>query len=76
MIESEFQAQRLDVLIASVIYMMTSYQKNNCPGLANCIAFHLEHLCSHPEASATIRKMCAAMRRQWRAATAGLSTLH
>ena len=56
---------RLEVLISTLIYMMTLYQRSHRRDVALSIAAHLERLARHPDADDTVRRIADGMRSEW-----------
>jgi hypothetical protein len=52
-------------LLAAALYLMTRYTGTGCPGLARCVAQHLQCLCVHPDADPVIRDICAGLQGAW-----------
>jgi len=68
---------RVDVLLASTLYLMTRYHAHRCPCLANAVAEHLDLLSRRTEGdcSAVLRSACAQLEIDWRALTHGSPSL-
>ena len=64
------QQPRAELLVAALLYLITAYRRSRCPGLAACIARHLEHLAVHPKADRVLTDMAAASIREWQTAAA------
>ena len=66
---------RPEILLATVIHLMTHYASTGCPRLAVCISRHLQCLCTHPDVDAVIRDVCAGVHGAWaRAADCATAT--
>ena len=56
----------LDVLIASIMYLMSRFGKNNDAGLIEAIQMHLKLLHDHPDLnSEVINKVCIQLQKHW-----------
>jgi hypothetical protein len=58
-------SNRVETLLAALLYLMTAYRRTGCPRIAACVAAHLDCVADHPGADATIREVCAGMRTEW-----------
>lgn len=56
---------RLDVLIGTLIYMMTVYHRSQRRDVALSIAAHLDRLAQHPDADDTVKRVATGMRSEW-----------
>jgi len=56
-----------ETLLASLLYLMNSYQRRPCRCLASCIAQHCQHLSAHPGTSRIVRQVVTTMASQWQA---------
>lgn len=56
---------RLEVLIGTLLYMMTLYQRSQRRDVALSIAAHLDRLARHPDADDTVRRIANGMRSEW-----------
>ena len=56
---------RPDVIVAALLYLVTAYQRNRCPGLAACIARHFQCLATHPRAGRVICDVASASIAAW-----------
>ncbi len=65
---------RYEIVVASLIYLMTQYGRTQCPRLARCVDGHLQWLALHPKADAIVRDMCASLRTAWQV-TPGATTV-
>lgn len=61
---------RPELLVAALLYLITAYRRSRCPGLAACIARHLEHLAAHPKADRVLTDIAAASMAEWDTAAA------
>jgi hypothetical protein len=59
------QDPRVDTIAAALIYLMSRYARSGCPGLAICVARHMQCLSVHPDASPVLRDTCAALHGSW-----------
>jgi len=59
------ELSRVETVLAALLYLMSAYQRTRCPRIAACIAAHLDCLTDHPRTDATIREVCAGMRKEW-----------
>lgn len=60
---------RPEVILAALLYLITAYRRNPCPGLAACIARHFHHLARHPRADRVVCDVAAASTAEWEAAS-------
>jgi len=58
-------SSRIETLLAALLYLMTAYQRTGCRRIAACVPAHLDCVVGHPGADATIREVCAGMRKEW-----------
>lgn len=65
MYPSHTEEARVEVVMASVIYLMTHYARTGCPRLASCISRHLQCLALHPDAAPVLRDICASLHGAW-----------
>jgi hypothetical protein len=65
MYPSQTEEARVEVVMASVIYLMTHYARTGCPRLASCISRHLQCLALHPDAAPVLRDICASLHGAW-----------
>lgn len=56
---------RVDILVASLLYLMTQHARSACPRLAICVSRHLQCLALHPGASTVLRDTCASLHGAW-----------
>lgn len=61
----EQEEERIEIITASVIYLMTHFARTGCPRLALCISRHLQCLALHPEAAPVLRDICASLHGAW-----------
>jgi hypothetical protein len=56
---------RPEVILAALLYLVTAYRRNRCPGLAACIARHFQCLATHPRAGRVICEVASASIAEW-----------
>ena len=59
---------RAEILVASLLYLMTHYARTGCPRLAICVSRHLQCLAAHPDAPIVVRDICASLHGAWSSA--------
>lgn len=59
------QQGRPEIIIGSLLFLMSAHRRTPCPCVAICVARHLECLTHHPEVDCVIRQMCDAVRKEW-----------
>lgn len=62
---NELPEARLEVLVGTLIYMMTVYHRSQRRDVALSIAAHLDCLARHPDADDTVRRIADGMRSEW-----------
>ena len=50
----------------ALLYLMTAYQRTQCPCVAVAIVRHLEYLASSPSTSESLRMLCTRLQFDWR----------
>lgn len=65
---------RPEIIIGSLLFLMSAHRRTPCPCVALCVARHLECLTCHPEVDCVIRQMCDAVRKEWELA-AGIAPI-
>jgi hypothetical protein len=56
---------RVDIVVATLLYLMTHYARTGCPRLALCISRHMQCLATHPDAAPVVRDICASLHGAW-----------
>lgn len=59
------EQSRPEIIIGSLLYLMSAHRSTPCPCVALCVARHLECLTCHPEVDCVIRQICDALRKEW-----------
>jgi len=59
---------RPEIIIGSLLFLMSAHRRTPCPCVALCVARHLECLTCHPEVDCVIRQICDAVRKEWQLA--------
>ena len=59
---------RPEVLVATLLYLITAYRRSKCPALAACITRHFEYLAAHPTADRVLVDIAVASRAEWESA--------
>lgn len=59
------EQSRPEIIIGSLLFLMSAHRRTPCPCVAICVARHLECLSCHPEVDCVIRQMCDAVRNEW-----------
>jgi hypothetical protein len=59
---------RPEVIVATLLYLVTAYRTSRCPALASCIERHFDCLARHPQADRIIRDIATALTGEWAAA--------
>ena len=59
------EATRVEMLVASLVYLMTHHARTGCPRLAICVSRHMQALALHPEAAPVLRDICAGLHGVW-----------
>ena len=66
---------RVESIIAALVYLMTHYARTGCPRLAVCVSRHMQALALlHPDAAPVLRDICAGLHGVWASASADAST--
>jgi hypothetical protein len=60
---------RVETITGALLYLMTAYQRNQCPRIAVVIARHLECLARHPNADPVVREVCECLGSEWHKAS-------
>jgi hypothetical protein len=50
----------------ALLYLMTAYQRTQCPCVATAIVRHLEYLAALPGTSEALRQLCTRLQFDWR----------
>ena len=58
----------------ALLYLMTAYQRTQCPCVAGAIVRHLEYLAAAPETAESLRMLCRRLQFEWRTPTRGVPT--
>jgi hypothetical protein len=61
---------RVESIIAALVYLMTHYARTGCPRLAVCVSRHMQALALHPDAAPVLRDICAGLHGVWASASA------
>ena len=61
---------RAELIVATLLYLITAYRRSRCPAVAACIARHLEYLATHPKADRVLTDMAVASISNWQTAAA------
>jgi hypothetical protein len=59
---------RVETITAALIYLLSHYAQSGCPGVAVCVARHMQCLSRHPDAPPVLRDVCASLEGPWSAA--------
>jgi hypothetical protein len=62
--------QRVDMIVATLLYLMTHHARTGCPRLALCISRHMQCLATHPDAAPVVRDISASLHGAWQPAVA------
>ena len=60
---------RLETVLAALLYLITAYRRSPCPCLAACIARHFRCLAQDPRADRLVGGVAAASIAEWEAAS-------
>jgi hypothetical protein len=50
----------------ALLYLMTAYQRTQCPCVAAAIVRHLEYLAAAPDTTEPLRLLCSRLQFDWR----------
>jgi hypothetical protein len=56
---------RVETITAALIYLLSHYAQSGCPGVAVCVARHMQCLSLHPDAPPVLRDVCASLGGAW-----------
>ncbi len=56
----------IDTVSNALLYLMTTYQRTQCPCVAVAIVRHLEYLAASPDTSEPLRALCTRLQFDWR----------
>ena len=63
--KSNSEEPGIETIAAALIYLMSHYARTGCPGVAVCVARHMQCLSVHPDAGPVLRDTCASLHGSW-----------
>ena len=57
-----------ETVTSALLYLMTTYQRTQCPCVAAAVARHLDYLARMPGCTSGLRTLCVGLSTQWQMA--------